>query len=278
MGPKLTYRVAMDDRTRGEPGAMAATWMEAAGQDTIPCSFIVNQQGKVAWIGHPLSMDQPLADVIAGKHDLAGARAEHVRQLQWRKSSTELERLAGTGSGRRRSPGWTRWRRRTRSGRRSSPRCVIARWSRRGSRRRRRRSWTRRSGPSPTTPRRAVRIADAAYELKQYDAALKLATAAAPHAKELAYYAYLLQGFVHAAHKNWDQAIEAQKHAVGAAPDTARRNMEQILEKYEQRGRGERRRRKVDDSGRIGSPVFRWGRIAKPRSGVGAAAAEGAGF
>jgi tetratricopeptide (TPR) repeat protein len=50
---------------------MATTWMKAAGRNGIPCSFIVDRDTKIAWIGHPMQMDRPLAAVIEGKFDAA---------------------------------------------------------------------------------------------------------------------------------------------------------------------------------------------------------------
>src|SRR5437762_6606240 len=55
MGDKMDYRVAMDDvaeGAKGNEGKMAKNWMTAAEQDGIPAAFIVNGEGKVAWIGH----------------------------------------------------------------------------------------------------------------------------------------------------------------------------------------------------------------------------------
>jgi thiol-disulfide isomerase/thioredoxin len=69
MGDKMDYVVAMDDRSDGGKGKMADTWLAAAGQNGIPCSFIVDQKGKIAWIGHPMAMDQVLEKVIAGNYD-----------------------------------------------------------------------------------------------------------------------------------------------------------------------------------------------------------------
>ena len=70
MGDKMTYRVALDDKSKEEKGAMAKTWMEAAGQDGIPCAFVVGKDGKIAWIGHPMQgMDKVVEDVIAGTFD-----------------------------------------------------------------------------------------------------------------------------------------------------------------------------------------------------------------
>ena len=80
MGDKMDYRVVMDSPS-GQDGAMANTWMRAAGQNGIPCSFIINQEGKIAWIGHPMSMDEPLAKVIAGDYDIE-AEAKKLAEFQ----------------------------------------------------------------------------------------------------------------------------------------------------------------------------------------------------
>lgn len=80
MGGKMEYTVAMDKLTAGpdgQPGRgdMAMNWMSAAGRNGIPSSFIVDREGKIAWVGHPMQMDRPLAKVIEGTFD-AKAQAE----------------------------------------------------------------------------------------------------------------------------------------------------------------------------------------------------------
>jgi thiol-disulfide isomerase/thioredoxin len=71
-GDTMAYRVVyVGDRSK-----MSRPWMEAAGQSGIPCTFIVDASGRVAWIGHPMSMDKPLEQIVAGKYDVAKAAAE----------------------------------------------------------------------------------------------------------------------------------------------------------------------------------------------------------
>jgi len=73
MGDKMDYHVAMDAvpaGATGNEGAMATTWMTAAEQNGIPTAFVINKDSKVAWIGHPMSMEAPLTKIIAGKWDL----------------------------------------------------------------------------------------------------------------------------------------------------------------------------------------------------------------
>jgi thiol-disulfide isomerase/thioredoxin len=72
MGPKMAYNVAYD--TDAKLGFMAKNWMQAAGQDGIPTAFIVDPKGTILWIGHPMSMEEPLKQIVAGKYDVAAAR------------------------------------------------------------------------------------------------------------------------------------------------------------------------------------------------------------
>jgi thiol-disulfide isomerase/thioredoxin len=65
---RMRYTVAVDpDQTTN------TAYMKAAGQRGIPTAFIINGSGQVAWIGHPMGMDEPLSEVVNGTWDLAGA-------------------------------------------------------------------------------------------------------------------------------------------------------------------------------------------------------------
>lgn len=64
-GPRLTYNVAYD----GKDGKMANAYMKAAGQNGIPCAFLVDRDGKIAWIGHPMMLDLPLDMMAKGTWD-----------------------------------------------------------------------------------------------------------------------------------------------------------------------------------------------------------------
>jgi len=63
-GEGMDYTVAFDGERKS-----STAWMQAAGQRGIPASFLVDQSGKIAWIGHPGSLDVPLAAVVAGTWD-----------------------------------------------------------------------------------------------------------------------------------------------------------------------------------------------------------------
>lgn len=64
MGDKMDYHVAGDAN-----GYMYRNWLQAAGENSIPASFIVDGDGKVVWIGHPGGLEQPLKQLIAGTFD-----------------------------------------------------------------------------------------------------------------------------------------------------------------------------------------------------------------
>lgn len=85
MGDKMTYRVALDDKSTMEKGAMAETWMAAAGQNGIPAAFLVNKEGIVAWIGHPMQLKETTIEaVLDGTFDVKkeAARFEQEQKDQ----------------------------------------------------------------------------------------------------------------------------------------------------------------------------------------------------
>lgn len=69
---KMGYNVAFDDVN----DFMSTTWMRAAGRNGIPCAFIVNEKQQIAWIGHPMQMDEPLEKIVNKTWDLEGFKKE----------------------------------------------------------------------------------------------------------------------------------------------------------------------------------------------------------
>ena len=60
-GPNLGYTFAYEDGKTTN-----AAWMKAAGQNGIPCCFVVDKKGKIAYIGHPMFLDVVLPKVADG--------------------------------------------------------------------------------------------------------------------------------------------------------------------------------------------------------------------
>jgi len=71
MGEKMDYHVGYS----GNQDGMAETWMKAAAQNGIPAAFIV-KDGVIQWVGHPMSIEKPLAEVKAGTFDVAAFKTE----------------------------------------------------------------------------------------------------------------------------------------------------------------------------------------------------------
>jgi hypothetical protein len=61
---------------------MNKTWLEAAGAEGIPTAFLIDTKGTVAWIGHPMALqERTIEDVLAGTFDPKKA-AEQEKQDQ----------------------------------------------------------------------------------------------------------------------------------------------------------------------------------------------------
>src|SRR6185369_3029052 len=63
-GDTMGYTVAWD-----KDGATNNAYMKASKQRGIPTSFVVDQKGNLAWLGHPMQLDFVIDDVLAGKWD-----------------------------------------------------------------------------------------------------------------------------------------------------------------------------------------------------------------
>ncbi|MBC8522654.1 TlpA family protein disulfide reductase, partial [PVC group bacterium] len=82
---RMRYTVTVDpDRSTSR------VFMEASGQRGIPTAFIINRDGKVAWIGHPMNMDEPLEQVVNGSWDLAAAAVEFAKAQKQKNAMNEL--------------------------------------------------------------------------------------------------------------------------------------------------------------------------------------------
>lgn len=95
-GNKLGYVVGYSDGDE-----VNAAYMDAAGQDGIPCSFVVGKSGKVEYIGHPMNLDEVLPKVLDGTwKGKADADAMEAREKELEKvfeEKTEAAMLAKLG-------------------------------------------------------------------------------------------------------------------------------------------------------------------------------------
>jgi thiol-disulfide isomerase/thioredoxin len=91
MGAKMSYRVTSDD----DKGTMGGKWLKAAGQNGIPCAFVVNKKGRIAYIGHPMSMDESLIPkLLAEPSEKSGADAKPAAPATPGAEALALEAMA----------------------------------------------------------------------------------------------------------------------------------------------------------------------------------------
>jgi thiol-disulfide isomerase/thioredoxin len=89
MGEKMTYRVALDDKKTDDKGVMAQTWMAAAGQYGIPMAFLIGKDGRIAWIGHPMMLEEvSIEQVLAGRYGIGRAAADYDRAFKEQQART----------------------------------------------------------------------------------------------------------------------------------------------------------------------------------------------
>jgi thiol-disulfide isomerase/thioredoxin len=71
MGHKMDYRVAAEDSN-----FMVVGWLNASGERGIPKSFVVNGEGRLAWIGHPTKLAAVLPKIVSNTWDINEALAK----------------------------------------------------------------------------------------------------------------------------------------------------------------------------------------------------------
>ena len=68
---------------------MAKTWLKAAEENGIPAAFVV-KEGKIAWIGHPMKLDDPLAKITAGDWDATALAKDRLVDKSKQRKSTAV--------------------------------------------------------------------------------------------------------------------------------------------------------------------------------------------
>ena len=84
---KMRYTVVLDD----QKDTIATTWLRAAGRNGIPCAFIVNEEGKVAWIGHPGLIDAPLKAISEKTWDIAAFKTKFEQEAAAARAAQEAQ-------------------------------------------------------------------------------------------------------------------------------------------------------------------------------------------
>lgn len=75
MGDKMGFSVISDS----DDEQMGSKWMKAAGQNGIPCTFMV-KDGIILWMGHPIELDSIVKVVNSGHYDVMAARNARIEK------------------------------------------------------------------------------------------------------------------------------------------------------------------------------------------------------
>ena len=97
-GERIDYRIARDEIPPGakaDDGVMSQTWLRAAEAGGIPTAFVVNGEGKIAMITHPLELDEPLAKIINGTWDLPAAAKKHLDSIMEERQANRFQETLG---------------------------------------------------------------------------------------------------------------------------------------------------------------------------------------
>ncbi|RPD43395.1 TlpA family protein disulfide reductase [Paracnuella aquatica] len=88
IGNRMDYSVAAEDSN-----FMAQDWLYASGEQGIPATYVVNSEGKIAWIGHPLNLDTVLAKMVSKTWNVEAELAWRNEELIKRKEQMRLAAL-----------------------------------------------------------------------------------------------------------------------------------------------------------------------------------------
>lgn len=93
MGTNMTYRVALDDKSQSQDGFMAANWWpRKVNHHGIPTAFIINRDGIIAWIGHPMGLNEEILEEIASGHqDMAKAKLDYQKNQKTEMKFQDLQ-------------------------------------------------------------------------------------------------------------------------------------------------------------------------------------------
>jgi thiol-disulfide isomerase/thioredoxin len=78
--------------TTDPDGSVYSDYMTAAGENGIPTAFIVGKDGVIEWIGHPMSMDEPLKQVVDGDWDRVAYVAKRAQEKELEKTMALVRR------------------------------------------------------------------------------------------------------------------------------------------------------------------------------------------
>lgn len=97
-GATIGYSIAWDKPTEQKylgifQGESNAALMKGAGIKSFPTAVVVDNGGKIAYIGHPGGIDTALSKIVAGTWDLASEAARYKKLREAEKQCEEFQKL-----------------------------------------------------------------------------------------------------------------------------------------------------------------------------------------
>lgn len=98
-GGAIRFRVAVDGGPAGD--AMAASFLRASRETAIPRTFVIDQRGRLAWVGHPADADPVVEAVVEGRWSIGAAASARRMATEERAAARSLinEWQAARGAG-----------------------------------------------------------------------------------------------------------------------------------------------------------------------------------
>jgi len=95
-GKDMDYTVAMDNPATNK---FADAWLKAAGLKGIPATFVIDRNGTIAWMGHPLDVDSILHQIVEKPetYDINRAKAEYNKGLVLQAKQENVKKIMGAG-------------------------------------------------------------------------------------------------------------------------------------------------------------------------------------
>jgi thiol-disulfide isomerase/thioredoxin len=99
---RIGYSIGIDPAAESPhevfKGTTCNAYLVAADLRSIPSAFLVDQHGRIAFIGQPGEVDQTLAAVVAGTFDLEAAANAYVERLRARAQLDSFEAMLNAGN------------------------------------------------------------------------------------------------------------------------------------------------------------------------------------
>ena len=92
-GPAFDYAVAWLPESRGvdDVGIFRNPWFRASEVEWLPCAYVIDRNGRIAFIGDPMMVDGVVKAVLDGSFDLSAARSQDQMARQARAMLKDLQ-------------------------------------------------------------------------------------------------------------------------------------------------------------------------------------------